>query len=494
MKKAFPGRPFSPGKAADQNAIVAAAEVAVRSRLNIDGTERRLWPTSREIVYAINVTPVDKRQYECCDLRYAKILTDLSPEQTRFYASDPYTHGEIQMPHQVGIWLDPMPSNSLILKKYGRVQVAGVCPALVYLNSPNEHYCEYVYNDDRLVGTEAGTIPIIQQPAGQTGEQLCLVNLSARQNCHVVGCPVGEGISARSYMTPVGTGTVQLYLLDPIFGTISPVYGGTMLNEPVYLTVYSLSDDPILPSTAHGFEGGTYTSYGPGPEYYLLHRDMHGNWWIDPAHHDKVAVLTFTPPTLQNPSPPYVSEAYCPTNGAGSATNFDTAILNDAYIGINPSAPQDGICQLRMTGDYTVSLYQRNGLYSSSDAGTILTKVTHDTAGNPTCFSWGTLGLAKLTWTVSYKPVGGSWTNFLQSSVMLATGIGSAFWPAGSRTLIDKTGVSDSAVARFEEGTLIRVHVALSEQYPTGTAYWTPGSPTGAIEDFSGRLIFEKHA
>lgn len=460
MPKATPGRPWKPGRAADTNAIQNAADIALQSRRNIDGDEPKRRQPEPCVMVVQNLSGVAKRQYEVCQIRRTKILTDFLPDQTRATGEDPWQGGITTggaynyLPRQMGIYLDPAPINA-----YARVQIAGICPALVFLTANSDNYCDVDFQEDRLISTVAGSIQIVQKPATVTGEQLCLVNLSRQEECHLVGIPQGNGISAYAGGVP-GTGVVRLY-----FQKDGTLYDVVENGAAAYLTVYSLHDDPIRSNAAHSFGGVAYTPGYSALEYCLLHRDMYGTWWIDPMPHAKVAMLHLAGniASISYPAAPtdYLARDTALGDGATGITNLDAALLS----ALAPADEADGVATVLLTGDYTVTISWSGGTYTSVDA--------------PAISSWGYLGFAQVTLTLQYLPPGGAWTTLLTSAANRYT----------DRTgqYPDVTGGSYTKSVNLIAGTLLRCSVAIGVQYPSGT-------PTLAQSGLTATVNLIKHA
>lgn len=441
-RKVQPGQVFVPPSAMEQNRIATAVDLAARVPLSLDSPNQRLRQRDPFIVTAQNISGYAKRRGEATQINRTPVLMEQNIEQIRATAADPWQGGVIAypvgryLPKTLGIWLDPCPHLG-----WARVQVAGVCTALVYLNDDQDNYADFDVAEDRLISTTAGAVQIIQKPSGVTGEQTCLINLSRQEEGHLVGIPVGNGITAFSGEQP-GTGVVALYFQHA--GTLYPVLepDGT---TPVYLTVYSLSDDPIIPNTANTFGGYGYVpGYGTA-EFCLLHRDMYGTWWIDPMPHAKVALLYLigNRADLQYPSDP--TDYLILDTTLGSLANLDVNVLQ-AYG--SPGYEQNGIAKLLLTGDYTVTLSWSGGVYYGLSV--------------PVIASWGALAFASVTVTLQYLPPGGGWTTLVSSAASRYTdGVGQ--YP-------DVTGGSYTTSLRLTAGTLFRATAAIGVQYPSGTA------------------------
>lgn len=456
VRRVSPGEVFRPPSASEHNAIVNATELTARQDGVVDSADpKRRWINPFQLI-AKNTSGSAKRRGEVCQLARTPIVTNISREAPYANATDPWQGGVSlyptgrYLPRQFGVWLDPCPNLG-----YARVQIAGVCEALVYVNDVQDNFCDVEIAEDRLISTTAGDIQIITKPTGLTGEQTCLVNLSRQEESHLVGVPVGNGITACAG-TP-GQGVVALYFQDAgAFYAVLEPDGVT----PVYLTVYSLHDDPIIPNTINAVDGYPYTpGYGTA-EFCLLHRDEFGTWWIDPMPHAKVGVLHLTGAGTGAIGPSataYLARNTALGDGGTGITNLDNVVLT-ATDSPSPGDEGNGVARVNLTGDYTVTLSWYGGTYTSSNAPYV--------AGWPTTAPWGVLAFAQVTLTLQYLPPGGSWTTLIYSPAERRTD--------GAGNYLDNSGASYTTSIYLTAGTLLRCAVTIGTQYPSGTPSFNP--------------------
>lgn len=371
-----------------------------------------------------------------------------------------YTFGA---PGRLAILLEPAAQYEI-----ARAVVSGVVHAQITVS---EEWHEYADTDPvsggrTLVSCASGQCQVLWKEQG-LGSRWALLRLGNAGSYHLVGVPQGPGISARSSYVP-GSGVVRLYFLDRA-GNLQPyTYNASVggpVTTPCYLTVYSLSDDPILNPQTHQYGGQTYTGYGAGDEYYLLHCDRFGAWWIEPHARVQLAKIGANlTGTLQSPA-----------GGGYSATGYFT---RDGYEDLdnaitNPLAGvfEDSVCQIRQTGDYAITLDWDGGEAE---------RITGST--DP---QWYTVAVS-----AEYAAPGGSWSDVFAAVATPTVAINNRVTKVLVGTsLADPTGRSLTTVIRLTAGGYLRIPAVLARLSAADTIQFH-GSYTSPVR---ARLTLTKH-
>ena len=274
-----------------------------------------------------------------------------------------------------------------------------------------------------LVSTSCGSAcaQILWKASG-TGMRWALLRLANAGQFHLVGVPIGDGITARALTVP-GTGVVQVY--RRVGSALAAVVDQS--SNLVYQTVYSLSDDPILPQT------GT-PSYGLSEDYYLLHCDRWHTWWIEPHSYPKLATIYLGSPVLQNPAAGIASSGYLShMTITGNPSNLDLQIVQEPiYVGAG-----NEFCRVLVTGDYHLAFHWGGGV-SEKLAGTLPVFYRIEIV-------WRFISPAGVSSTVFYAP---------SSAMRVIVGTSASYAQ-------DKTGHSMSTCVRLTAGTKIEGEISL---------------------------------
>lgn len=260
-RRAQAGQPFEPPRAADHNALLNLLDQS-RARGPRGQGPHTMRDRNAGIVRVKNTSSGTNWERGEAVRVYQPIITPAANESywqqvPQLAARDPAGQDDLG---RLAILLESIPYAPD--KNIGLAVIDGVVQTVVNVIEEWHEYadCDPISGGRTLVSNPDGssTCHILWKESG-TGAKKATVRIGNPPQVHLIGQPVGYGISARVGNLP-GTGTIQVYRLDESTGEIEPLlYDG----QPCYLDVYTLSDSAI-----------------PEGEWVLAHCDRWGVWWI----------------------------------------------------------------------------------------------------------------------------------------------------------------------------------------------------------------------
>ena len=202
-RKVSKGEPWRPDSADDHN---IKARTADAYRRGVEFTPDREHPIDPCKIWVRNTSGADRSQFQCVELDDAIKTEKVQAHQLYIDGIAPTNTG---IPFAV--LLQPAPNN----RGFWRAQVAGICPALVDVQSTSHTRAFLPSGEYVLESCDEGPVFIIQQP-GSTGEQLCVIRFDAAPVKQYGFTPEG-GIAAATLasgeITP-GSATVTIWQLN----------------------------------------------------------------------------------------------------------------------------------------------------------------------------------------------------------------------------------------------------------------------------------------